>query len=462
MSVKRRRRKVVKLRIPGPPAPCREMPAADDAVTTLTRYHHWQDEKQKRDAQHLNLNEALEGVIPPSGDAVIVPSSLLYGGQLEANTQQWDQRWWTARLTELGHFGLADLLASLDSRLSCRGFAYDAATALARTLGWRVHVVIQDRYRKARAGNRVSTDGRVYTIGGSERLSELARQNPRGEYATLNFALAGNRVDIVDFTSREMWEIKPASRASEAVLQLWAYLDNHEVARVFDGLVEDGASVPPLVPGNTLNLPQQVLEPFTIRLRGVPTVLTIQPYTVDRLPGLILYTVGADTGRRGRQAAAAAIAQGRTEMSKMLILAQRTEAERRQAEIESLKLAQNVAIGVLVVCVITLIVGGGYIILVGFAPAAPALAPAATAVVAETAPVMASVTRLVVQRAVLTETTTTVIPAVVEAIPKAAAGLVIVAAGAGQFTMPPEGIGPVVDAGASAGVALGQNTASDR
>jgi hypothetical protein len=250
--------KLVRLRRPGPPPGCREMPAPKDRIDALTLYHHWQDEREKRTAQHTNLDEALAGVIPPGGKAAVTPSTLLYGGRLGLITTQWDHRWWTARLIELSHFGIANLLARLGLGISCRRERVRPEEALAHAIGRRVHGVIQAKYRKAYAGNRISLDNRVYTLAASERLSLLAERQPRSDFGALNFALAGTRADVIDLTRREMWEIKPAALAASAVLQLWAYLDNYEVARVFTGLVEDGSSLQPLEPGVPKTLPPSV------------------------------------------------------------------------------------------------------------------------------------------------------------------------------------------------------------
>jgi hypothetical protein len=446
VSVKTRS-KVVKLKPPGPPAPCRQMPEPTDAIETVTRYHHWQDERDKRRAVHQNLDEALLGVVPPGMDAAIRPSTLLYGGRLEAVVQQWDQRWWTARLLELGHFPIAEFLATLGRGLSCRRGQWDVAGVLARYLGWRVHTVIQGRYQKAREANRVSLDNRVYTVGGSEQLSRLALLEPRGEYGTLNFALAGTRADIIDFTTREMFEIKPAGLASEAVLQLWAYLDNHEVARTFNALVDDGATVPPLEVGDASALPESVTEPFTIQVRGIKTPLAIQPYTVNRLPGLILYTVGIDVSE-GRQAAAAAIALGRNNMNDLMIAAGRTELQRREAAVAAARMGQYISTGVLIVCLIILTRGAA---LAAGGAAGGAAASGGTALGAGEAggAVGGQVLRFTARK-VLEETTR---EAVKEASTRAAAAIIITTA-SGQFTVPPEAAGPVLDANTRAGTQL--------
>lgn len=428
------RRKVVRLQQPVPPAPCREMPTTKDPFDALTRYHHWQDEQDKRRAQQANLDEALAGVVPVGADAALRPTDLLYSGRRDEMIRQWDQRWWTARLVELGHFAISDLLASLGHELSCRREHGGLASALARHLGRRVHTVIQERYRKARPGNRVSLDNRVHSAAGSEQLSRLAAKHPRSEYGTLNFALAGTRADIIDLTLREMWEIKPAALASEAVLQLWAYLDNHEIARVFTSLVEDGATVPPMEVGQPATLPGSVLEPIVIRLRGLPVPLSIQPYTLHRLPGLILYTVGIDR-RGGRQAAAASIALGRRQLNSLMVTVGRTEAQRREAAIEAARMGQYVATGTVVVCAAVLTYG---------ALTGPGAAAAGGADL-----VGGQVLRFT-GRKVLDEGTREA----AREVAKRAAGLVIVTTASGQFQLPPEVVGPTLDGGARSGVHL--------
>lgn len=450
---RRTRRKVVKLKRPGPPAPCREMPAAKDGFETVTRYHHWQDELAKRRAQHLNLDEALLDVVPPGGGAVVRPSDLMYSGLLPRVTERWDQRWWTARLLELSHFAIGDFLASMERGLSCRRERGDRATALARYLGWRVHTVIQQRYQKARLGNRVSLDNRVYTLGRSEQLARLAQTNPRSEYGTLHFALAGTRADIIDLTRREVWEIKPAALASEAVLQLWAYIDNHETARVFDLLVEDGAVVPPLDVGDPSTLPPSVLEEFTINLRGVKVPLAIQPYTVNRLPGLILYTVGVDI-RQGRQAAAAAIALGRGQANDLLVTVGRSAAERREAAIEIGRMGQYAATGTAVACAAVFVAAGVALAAPGAigagagAAGAGATGAGAGAAGAGTAGIGGQVIRL------LPKALEEGARAGVRESAKRAAASVIITTANGQFRLPPETVGPTLDTGVRAGTQL--------
>lgn len=343
MAVKRPRRKVVKLKRPPDPVPCREMPEPNDAIDTVNRYHHWLDERDKRRSVHANLDESLQGVIPLGGTDPIVPSTLLYAGRLTHEELAWDQRWWVARSTELGHFAIGNLLTALAPDPCRRDRGFSVASAVFR-IGNRVHKEIQYRYLASRRANRISLDNRVHTLSGSETLSVLAARNRRGEFDALNFALAGTRADIVDFTTREMFEIKPATLASEAVLQLWAYLDNHEVARVFAALTDDAvASIAPFQAGNVTRLPKPVLEQFTLQVRGLRVPLTITPYVVDRLPGLILYTVGTGS-RQGKGAAAAAMAAGRANVNQLLLAAGRTEQQRREAAIAAWELATNTAL----------------------------------------------------------------------------------------------------------------------
>lgn len=432
-----RSRRVVRLPLPGPPAPCREMPKAKDAIEAVSRYHHWLDEKAKRNALHVGLDEALSGVVPPGTKGPVTPSTLLYGGRLDAVTLDWDRRWWTARLIELSHFAISELLVNLGHGLSCGRQQFDVANALARYLGWRVHTVIQDRYRRAFIANRVSLDNRVHTVGGSEQLSRLAAAHPRGDYATLNYALAGTRADIIDLTRREMWEIKPAALASEAVLQLWAYLDNHEVARVFDSLVEDGQSMAPLVAGDPMALPKSVLEPFTVKLRGLRVPLAIHPYTVSRLPGLILYTVGFDN-RNGRQAAAAAMALGRSQMNELLVVAGRSEQQRREAAIQAAQAGQYISTATVVVCAAILTRGA-----IGLAGAGGAGGAGGGGAVG--AQVLRFTGRKVLEEAGR--------EAAREVAKRAAAAVIVTTAG-GQFELPPEAVGPSLDSGAQAGVHL--------
>lgn len=421
-----RKNKVVRLKPPGPPPACRETPATDDLVLHATRHHHWQDEREKRQAQHRNLDEALSGVVPAASKGPVKPSTLLYGGRLGAVEQDWDNRWWNARMVEIGHFGVAGLLAALDTGLSCLRRDHDPYSALAQHIGRRVHQAIQMRYLRERRANRIALDNRVHTAAGSEQLSRLARKLKRGEYATLNYALAGGRVDIVDFTRREMWEIKPASLASEAVLQLWAYLDNHEVARVFGDLVQDGEPVAPMAPGDTLMLPLSVTLPIKLRLRGVPAPIVIYPYTNSRLPGLILYSVGVGRGR-GKPSAAATLASARTQVNDLLVAAGRREQER----VEAARKAASTYV---------LIAAAVAVILLARGRVRPLAVPPRFA---------AEVIRLGRGKALDTRSRE-----VAREITKRAAGAVIITTAGGRFEVPPEAVGPLLDGGARAGAQL--------
>jgi hypothetical protein len=115
------------------------------------------------------------------------------------------------------------------------------------------------------------------------------------------WSLAGQRADIIDFDRHEMWEIKPAGVASRALLQVFSYLDNYEVARVVQHYI--GATPPPLAPGSPATLPGRVLKPFELEITQEVS-LAVAPYVVPDLPGLILYTVRVRTRRQPEPAAA--------------------------------------------------------------------------------------------------------------------------------------------------------------
>jgi hypothetical protein len=415
-------------------------------VDTVTRYHHYRDELDKRRAQHVNLDEALSGALLPGERRSKRASTDMYQGRLEEVVRQWENRWWSARLLELSHFSLSEVLTQFGRGISCRSSRMSPETLIARAIGRNVHSVIQTRYRQYYRGHRVSLDNRIHAVGGSEQLAKLARQDPRSEYATLNFALAGTRSDIVNFYLREMWEIKPAALASEAVLQLWAYLDNHEVARVFNNY--SGHSTPGLEPGNPLTLPPAITEPFQLRIKGLRVPLTIQPYTHHRLPGLILYTVEPGGRRRGKEAAAQAMATGRVQLNQLLAAAGRDAAERRESEVRFWEAAERVATVTAVGCGVVLVVSGGVLLL---APAgAGAGAGVTTAASAETVALAQNVISLAARRELLKAATREAITEV----SKKAAGIVVITVAGQRLEVPAEAAGFALDLGLGAGTSV--------
>ena len=436
-------RKVVRLRLPGPPPACRPTPEAQDEIEAVSRYHHYRDELDKRRAQHVNLDQALSGALRPGDRRSKPASSHMYDGRLEEVVRQWENRWWSARLTELSHFAVSELLTRFGRGISCRTGKLSPEAVIARAIGRKVHAVIQERYRRHHRGHQVSLDNRVHSVGGSEQLAKLASQHPRSHYATLNFALAGTRSDIVDFYLREMWEIKPAALASEAVLQLWAYLDNHEVARVFNTYT--GTSTPSLEPGNPLTLAPEITQPFQVKLRGLRIPLTIQPYTNNRLPGLILYTIDVNQRRRGKEAAAQEMAVGRVQLNQLLAAAGRNARQRQEAEVKFWEGAERIATVTAIGCGVVVLIIGGVLI---FAPAAGAGAATMTTGTGEQA--MAQVISLAARREALRLVTK---EAIAEVTKKAAAIVIITAAGQ-RLELPAEAAGYAIDLGMYTGTSV--------
>jgi len=275
----------------------------EDDLDRVTRRYEYLDELDVRRAYRLSLEQILGR---PAGwaDGVLyrdTPDPL----QRALRETAWEIRWGTARMLEFGFLSVTSVaLELLERAWGCPRANRQIAEVVAWQLGRVIHQVLQQRYRRAYPANRVSLDNRVYFGRGrrSERLSVLAQQDRRTrDYDLLNHALAGGRIDIADLDRREMWEIKPASMASLATLQLWGYLDNFEIARAFEREVR-GGQTRPFVAGNprASRIAEVVKRPIEISLMRGRIRIVAKAFVLDRLPGLIPYALSLKIRRRGR------------------------------------------------------------------------------------------------------------------------------------------------------------------
>jgi hypothetical protein len=428
----------------------------------VTHHHQWEEERDLRNSYHVSLDESLRGVVPRT----VTPSRDLYGGALDNVVASWNNRWWTARLIELGFLPISVLLDPLGRGISCRRRGGpSAATILSWVVGARIHKRIQRAYRVAYHDDAVSVDNRVHAgllDESGERLSNLATRNPASVYGALNFCLAGQRSDIINVSSKEMWEIKPASLASKATLQLWGYLDNYEVARVFERYAR-GGRLSPIVPGNPATLNPIVTREFLLTLPRTPIKLLVRPFTSPRLPGLILYTLRVP-GPRPSSDAAAAVAVGRVRLGQHLRVGQRTAREQQEAEEAFWESATYVATGVAVTCAALdaeLLVGAAILGVpameaalglggagaVGAGGAVTAEEVAASQQLAKVIPISQARARVAAAAPELAE--------VVKQAPAAAATVATVVIGAKQMDLFPETVGPAIETGMEVGVASG-------
>jgi hypothetical protein len=449
---------VTKTVTPPPPFASRPRPK----VVTLTE--PFDDELSKRLALHALADLSLSGVLAPGDRRHVPPSRRLYIPDLRASPRTaaardavvdaWRVRWFTARVLETQHQSLAQLLFALAAPLDNRPTDW-AAQELAYYVGRQVHARIMAHYRQAYRANVVACDNRVYfPARTSRRLAELAREQPRSVYDGLNYCLAGQRCDIVDLSRREMWEIKPASMASAAVLQLWGYLDNYEVARVLAHYRRE-APLPRFDVGVPVALPRQVLRAFELRIDR-DTRLVVTPFAVSALPGLILYTVRVKRrrDRAQRAVAAQAVAVSDADIQEAMIAARRDLRDTIAEEDEDARTLIVIS-GVTVL----VIIGIALIIVTAGAAAGPeaalvggtgAVAGGVAAAEVATAGVAAEVISLAAYRAAAGVAVETIVAAA----PRIAAGITIYLAGR-ELNGRPESAGLCIEAGCDVGEALG-------
>jgi hypothetical protein len=255
-----------------------------------------------------------------------------------------------------------------------------------------------------------------------------------------------------------MWEIKPAGLTSAALLQIWGYLDNYEVARVMTHYHGD-PPVPPISPGAQATLPRRVLKVFELPLtRDVTLVIT--PFTHKAIPGLILYTprVKDRSKRPERARARRAVAQTSADVEQVLVAARRDMQhmiEVKDAETRRLLIYAGV---VVVVAAAALLGAAAFAVAAEGAAAAGALTAAGeagglavgelglTSAGAEVA--AAEVISLVPVQAA----SGVAVETIVAAAPRIAASVTIYLAGR-EFTLPPETVGLCIEGGCEIGEA---------
>jgi hypothetical protein len=135
---------------------------------------------------------------------------------------------------------------------------------------------------------------------------ELVTKNPEPEAInSLAFSLGSPnwhlRPDIVDISSKQIFEIKPIRSVHKGVLQLWRYVSNFRMAWTYDDIVSRRANetkwrVYELSPGF---VPKDVLRPVQLypmlRNRGVGKSydkykkVWVEPLMFSSLPGVIAY-----------------------------------------------------------------------------------------------------------------------------------------------------------------------------
>ena len=436
----------------------------------------FEDERAERFQLHDLLDESLADVPAPGDTLPVRPSNRLYTPDFtrpprdrharDSVAAVWQARWPLARVQDAAFRSVATtLLTALGAPLLCRNSRSVPAHLLAYVVGRSVHYRIMAAYRSVHRGDRISCDNRVFfPDGSSQPLSELAAAEPRGEYGALNWCLAGQRADIINLDRGEMWEIKPASLCSSALMQLWGYLDNYEVARVYAYYDGDGV-LPPIRPGMPARLPDDVLRPFPLRLSR-DTVLTITPFTLSDLPGLILYDLEVSKPRRPQAADSVAVRLAmravESEVTEVLRVA-RGDARYLIKAKESETRKQVIATAVLVV--LTLAVGGAGVALGagGTGAAAGGMATGGAAVegttlatdglsAAQTAGVLAQI-----QRLASTTAANQVALEMIRDVPRVAATVTVYLAGR-QFTVPPELATLCLAGGCRAGVAAGSGS----
>jgi hypothetical protein len=453
---------VTKVIRPPRPAGCRQGPPPPTSIT-----EPFDDELAQRLQLHTSADEALRGVLAPGDRRHVRPSFRLYTTDLRARPRDarareamfaaWRTRWFFARTEDAQHLPMAALLSGLGRPLLCRNVD-PAMQLLAYFVGRAVHSRIMAAYRSVYRANQVACDNRVFfPAGGSERLSELAEREPRSVYGALNWCLAGQRCDIIDLDRREMWEIKPAGLTSAALLQIWGYLDNYEVARVMSHYHGD-PPVPPLSPGAQATLPRQVLKVFELPLTREVT-LVIAPFTHKQIPGLILYTVRVKTRpkRPERARARQAVALTSADVEQVLVAARRDMQymiEVKEAETRRLLIYAGVAVVVAAAAlfaaaaVAAAAAGAGGAAVAGGVAAASGSATAGGLAGAELVVVSAEVVSLAAVRAA----SGVAVETIVAAAPRIAASVTIYFAGR-EFTLPPETVGVCIEGGCEMGEA---------
>lgn len=136
-------------------------------------------------------------------------------------------------------------------------------------------------------------------------------------YGAARFAFGKYRPDLIDFTQRTVYEIKPIRAAASGVLQLWRYTHNFNCARYFDELYSAGAAGKDryfLTPAPLKGSPFSAIELTEyvdaylgdknnknakykpewvdmVRLRASGKRIYAVPILVPAIPGLVLYSI---------------------------------------------------------------------------------------------------------------------------------------------------------------------------
>jgi len=408
------------------------------------------------------MDEMLRGVLAPGDTRHVRPSFRLYTADFrrpsrdararDATIAAWRRRWFFGRVQDAQHLPLSALLSALGAPLLCRN-TDPAIQLLAYFVGRAVHYRIMAAYRSVYRDNVVACDNRVFFPDRtSERLSVLAQKDPRSVFGGLNWCLAGQRCDIIDIDRGEMWEIKPAGLTSAALLQLWGYLDNYEVARVTAHYNGD-AALPAISAGAAGALPAHVLESFDLELSEGVT-LTIIPFTQKELPGLILYVVRVKTRpkRADRARARQAVAVTSADITEVLVAARRDMQHMIEVQdAETKRLLIYAAVAVLLAGAVlagVAIAAGGAAVAAGAAATAGGEAAVGGLAGAELASASGQVISLASARAA----SGIAIETITQAAPRIAASVTIYLAGR-QFTVPPETVGICIQGGCEVGEA---------
>jgi hypothetical protein len=427
----------------------------------------FEDELAKRLQLHAMMDNSLKGVLTPGDTRHVPPSRRLYTPDYrraaqdtrarDVSSESWRRRWVLARGQDAKYLPLSALLTALGGPLLCRG-SDPLKDLVAFVVGQRIHRRIMAQYREEYRSDEVSCDNRVFFRDGtSERLSALAKKDILSVYGGLNYCLAGQKCDIINLDRGEIWEIKPAGLASAALLQLWGYLDNYEVARVLAHYRREPA-LPPLRAGR--NLPARVTRPFPLQVDPSLTLL-VTPFTIPWLPGLILYTVRPKTRRSkaDRAKARQAVAITSEEVAQALATAHQDMLqmiEVKDSETRRLLVYTAVIVAIIGVVAVAAAIAAGAAAAGAAATAEAAAAGAAAGkatfggvVAAELASAAAGeIITLAARRAAISAVTT-----IAEATPKVAASITVYLAGR-EFTVPPETVGACIEGGCDAGEAV--------
>ncbi|WP_326762810.1 hypothetical protein OHB35_53070 [Streptomyces phaeochromogenes] len=220
-------------------------------------------------------------------------------------------------------------------------------------IGNDVHRFLEVVYRLRRAvpdetalvGNEICQERRVYWFDRpSMMLSDLSALSKRWELTAAKQSVSwppdrplrydalwvglwsratgsgALRPDTLDFTRGLLWEIKPATRASQAVAQVLQYVNGYNLAYTALSVTRKAGLLDPheplaIAPGGEYAWPSGIPIPVL----GKPDVLAV-PFTMDALPGLVSYVVvGAETLGAG----AAAVYVGLEEAVKSALAALR-------------------------------------------------------------------------------------------------------------------------------------------